>query len=63
MHGLVKEVFVKQGDAVKAGQKLVIFEAMKMESTITAPFASKVKRVYLAEGVMVEQDDCVVSFS
>jgi multidrug efflux pump subunit AcrA (membrane-fusion protein) len=41
---------------------LFIIEAMKMESTVTAPFDGKVKKVHLKSGVMVEQDDLVVEF-
>lgn len=44
MHGVVKELFVKDGDQVTAGQKLLIFEAMKMESEI---FANKAGRISL----------------
>jgi pyruvate carboxylase len=58
---LVK-VYVKEGEEVSKNQPLFVIEAMKMESTITAHANGKVKKVYLAEGVMVEQDDCVVAF-
>jgi biotin carboxyl carrier protein len=36
MHGLIKEIMVKEGAAVKTGEKVMIFEAMKMESDIVA---------------------------
>ena len=35
---------------------------MKMESTITAPVAGKVKSVPLSSGVMVNQEDMIVEF-
>jgi len=35
-------------------------EAMKMESTITAPRAGKVTAVYLKEKTIVEADDAVI---
>lgn len=62
LQGRLVKVYVKEGEAVTKNQPLFVIEAMKMESTITAPAAGKVKRVFLAEGVMVEQDDCVVAF-
>jgi biotin carboxyl carrier protein len=34
---------------------------MKMESTITAPAAAVISKIYLAEGILVAQDDCVVA--
>jgi len=36
MHGLIKEMHVSKGDYVEVGQTLLIFEAMKMESTLNA---------------------------
>ena len=33
---------------------------MKMESTVTAPFAGKVQKIHLRGGVIVEQDDLIV---
>ena len=51
---------VKAGDAIKKNDPLFIIEAMKMESTVTAPFDGKVKHIHLNGGVMVEQDDLVV---
>ncbi|MFN8298581.1 MAG: pyruvate carboxylase [Chitinophagales bacterium] len=62
LQGKLVKVMVKDGEAVTKNQPLFVIEAMKMESTITAPQAGSVKKVHLAEGIMVEQDDCVVSF-
>lgn len=50
MNGLVKEVFVKQGDAVKQGQKLLIFEAMKMESEVVAPVTGTIVKLNTTAG-------------
>ncbi|HEY9678052.1 MAG TPA: acetyl-CoA carboxylase biotin carboxylase subunit [Drouetiella sp.] len=54
MNGLVKEVLVKEGDAVSAGQKIAIFEAMKMEQEIVAATAGKVTKVAVKSGDVVE---------
>lgn len=61
LQGKLVKVYVNEGDAVTKNQPLFVIEAMKMESTIAAPAAGTVKRVYLKEGIMVEQDDCVVT--
>lgn len=61
LQGKLISVLVKEGEEVRKNQPLFVIEAMKMESTITAPTAGKVSKVYLGEGVMVEQDDCVVA--
>ncbi|HLP19730.1 MAG TPA: pyruvate carboxylase subunit B, partial [Chitinophagales bacterium] len=61
LQGKLVKVYVNEGDKVIKNQPLFVIEAMKMESTIAAPAAGFVKKVYLKEGVMVEQDDCVVT--
>ena len=60
LQGSLSKVLVKEGDKVTVNTPLFIIEAMKMESTITAPIAGLVKKVYLSEKTMVEQDDLVV---
>ena len=61
LQGKLVKVMVKEGEKVSKNQPLFVIEAMKMESTITAPASGNISRVYLQEGIMVEQDDCVVS--
>ena len=47
MSGRVVKVAVKPGDNVTAGQEVCVVEAMKMEQSIRAPKAGKVKRVHV----------------
>ena len=54
MPGGVLKVQVQQGQAVKAGQVLVILEAMKMENEIVAPRAGTVAQIVAAKGASVE---------
>jgi pyruvate carboxylase len=62
LQGNLSKILVKEGDEIKLNQPLFIIEAMKMESTITAPTAGKVSKVHLKERSLVEQDDLVVEF-
>ena len=55
MNGSVVAIMVKTGDTVKAGQTLVIMEAMKMEHAIKAPTAGIVEELYFKEGEMVSE--------
>lgn len=48
------EPFVAVGDAVEAGQTLMIIEAMKTMNHIPAPHAGTVKRILVADGTPVE---------
>ncbi len=54
MPGKVLKLLVEEGDAVEAGQPLVVIEAMKMETTLSAESAAIVKRVRVAVGEMVD---------
>ncbi|MBI3537377.1 MAG: biotin/lipoyl-binding protein [Chloroflexi bacterium] len=60
MPGLVREVNVNAGDAVKARQSIVILEAMKMENEIRAPREGIVKEIRVKAGDKVEQGQVLV---
>jgi acetyl-CoA carboxylase biotin carboxyl carrier protein len=52
--------FVKVGDTVKAGQTLLIIEAMKVMNAISAPVAGTVKAVLVESGQPVEYDQPLI---
>ena len=54
MPGTILDVPVKVGQAVKAGDVLVIIEAMKMENEVAAPCDGTVKQVVAQKGAVVE---------
>ena len=60
MPGTILKVNVKNGDAVKKGQVLMILEAMKMENEIMAPKAGSVAQVVAAKGASVNTGDVLV---
>ena len=62
MPGRVLAVHVKAGDEVAKGAPLVVLEAMKMEQTITAPFAGKIDRVLCAPGDQVREGAELLAF-
>jgi biotin carboxyl carrier protein len=62
MPGLVVRVNVAPGDAVEAGQSLVIIEAMKMENDLKAEAAGVVERVAAQGGQAVEKGAVLVEF-
>ena len=61
--GSVVSVLVKAGDAVKAGQKLAVIEAMKMENEILAPADGTVKAVHCSAGQAVQQGDALIELA
>ena len=52
--------FIKAGDSVKAGDTLLIVEAMKVMNPITAPRAGTVKQLLVENGQPVEFDQPLV---
>ncbi|MEN6447546.1 MAG: biotin/lipoyl-containing protein [Syntrophaceae bacterium] len=50
MPSVVVRIMVGQGDPVEKGQGVVVVSAMKMETTLQAPFKGKVLKVNAAEG-------------
>jgi acetyl-CoA carboxylase biotin carboxyl carrier protein len=52
--------FVKVGDAVKAGETLLIIEAMKVMNPITAPGGGVIKKIMVADAQPVEFDQPLV---
>lgn len=61
--GTVLSISVTEGQQVKAGQVLVIFEAMKMENEIVSPVAGTVKKIHVAKGAVLETGMVVVSIA
>jgi biotin carboxyl carrier protein len=53
MPGKVVRLLVKAGDAVEAGQGLLVMEAMKMQNEIRSPKSGVVERLLAAEGQAV----------
>ncbi|MBL8333152.1 MAG: acetyl/propionyl-CoA carboxylase subunit alpha, partial [Rubrivivax sp.] len=62
MPGLLVDVAVKPGQAVQAGERLAVIEAMKMENVLTATQDGVVKDVLAAKGESLAVDQPIVSF-
>lgn len=63
MPGTILDVKVGAGAAVKAGDVLVILEAMKMENEIVAPQDGTVAAVNVKKGDSVNSGDVLVSLN
>ncbi len=62
MPGLLREVAVAEGQEVKAGEKLAVIEAMKMENVLKAEQDGKVKKVVARPGASLAVDEVIVEF-
>ena len=63
MPGLVVRVEVEVGDAVTAGQGVLIMEAMKMENELKADAAGVVSRIHFSPGQAVEKGTVLIEFA
>lgn len=58
--GTILDVFVNVGDQVKAGQRVLLLEAMKMENNIEADVDGTVTAVNVRKGDAVLEGDCLI---
>ncbi|MDP0491668.1 MAG: biotin/lipoyl-containing protein [Verrucomicrobiota bacterium JB023] len=58
--GMVSQVAVSPGDTVAEGDKLVVLEAMKMLTTVSAPASGTVKEVLLKNGKQADTNDLLI---
>ena len=63
MPGLVLKLMVKGGEEIKAGDSLLILEAMKMENVIKSPGAGTVKLIMVKERDAVEKNQVLIELS
>lgn len=59
--GVILEIYVKEGDSVKEGQKLMMLEAMKMENNIEAESNGVVTKINVSKGGSVLEGDVLIS--
>jgi len=63
MPGLIVRVNVAPGDSVRAGQGLIVMEAMKMENELRSSAAGVVKSVHATPGTAVERGTVLVELT
>ena len=61
--GVVSAVNVQEGQAVAAGEVLMVIEAMKMEHSITAPYEGTVRAIHFARGDRVPEGSELLELS
>ena len=61
--GTITQILVKVGQQVKAGDTVVMMEAMKMENSITAEFDGTVKAILVQQGAQVQSGEALVEMA
>ena len=62
MHGTVAALLVQPGTPVRAGDPVIVIEAMKMEHTLRAPTDGVVERFHVAPGDLVDRGVAMLGF-
>lgn len=62
MGGTIIEIDVKPGDKVKAGQKMLVYEAMKMENDLESEIDGVVKQVLVQNGDVVGTNQDLIEY-
>ncbi|MYL19054.1 pyruvate carboxylase [Halobacillus litoralis] len=62
MPGTVIKVLSKKGEKVNKGDHLMITEAMKMETTVQAPFDGVIKDIYVNNNEAIHVGDLLIEF-
>ncbi len=57
---MVTTVAVTEGQSVKKGDRLLVIEAMKMQSTVYAPLTGKVRQLIAKAGQQVDSKDLLL---
>lgn len=60
--GNVYKILVKEGEEVKENQNLMIIEAMKMETTVTAKMDGIIGKIHVKEGIQVKSAQLLMEF-
>ena len=62
MPGMVLNILVEEGVAVKKGDALVVLEAMKMENILKSPNDGVIKKIVASKGRAVEKNEVLIQF-
>lgn len=60
LSGIISSIFVKEGEEVSPGQKLLMLSAMKMENEIVSEVAGKVKTISVSKDQKVKEGEILM---
>jgi biotin carboxyl carrier protein len=58
--GVVSDIFVKEGEIIKKGRKILTISAMKMENEIVSEFGGKIKEILIKKTQETKEGDILV---
>lgn len=60
--GTILKLYVKDGQEVKQGDKLMVLEAMKMKNNVLAQKPGKISKVHVKEGDVVTKGQVLIEY-
>jgi pyruvate carboxylase len=63
MPGTVIKVLVEKGEKVSKGDHLLLTEAMKMETTVQAPYSGTIKDIHVSNGEAIQTGDLLIEIN
>lgn len=60
--GIIRDIYVRKGQMVNEGDKLLILEAMKMKNLVNAHTTGKIKEIKVNTGEMVVKNQLLIEF-
>ncbi len=63
MPGKIVDIFMSEGDLVNEGEPILSLEAMKMQNELTAPCNGVIRKIHVASGQSVMQDELLVEIA
>lgn len=60
--GTIRDIKLKEGQAVKKGEPMLILESMKMMNTVRVPVDGKVKKIYVTVDEKIPKNHLMVEF-
>jgi len=60
--GTIDEIYVREGDKVKKGEKMLMLEAMKMLNTIEVPANGKIRKINVKTGDRIPKGFVMIEF-
>ena len=58
--GTIKKIYVKERKKIKAGDKIVVLESMKMKNDITVPINGTIKKINVKEGQKIAKEELIL---
>lgn len=58
--GVISQIFIKEGDFIKKGKKVLLLSAMKMENEIVSDFDGRVKKILVSLGQKVKREETLI---